>query len=126
MSAHRLASKQVLTCYQGSVEIAVAAPEANLEQKPSDASVEWALFATKIIVNGTATAWDSYAMPADVWRSYRNTGSADAVLLVMSPGDARKPVEWPANTLAAAGQSGFAIDANGYIALKKFTDRSQK
>ncbi len=126
VSAHQVASKQVLTCYQGSVEIAVASPKPNLEQNPPSASVEWSLVATKIVVHGTATAWDSYAMPADVLRSYRNLGDADAVLLVMSPGDARKRITWPASTVAVAGQAGIAIDANGYVAAKKFTDRSQK
>ena len=118
VSPHYLVSKQVLVCYQGSLEI-------SLQNKP-ESSLDIAQAATKIIVNGTTTAWDSYAMPADVWRSYRNVGSTDAVVLVMSPGDHRKRLVWHADVLAAAGAVGRALDANGYVADKKFTDRSQR
>ena len=118
VSAHQLASKQVLTCYQGTMEISVS--------NHANAHIVIAQAATKIIVSGTRTAWDSYAMPADAWRSYRNAGSVDAVVLVMSPGDQRKRILWQTDVVAAAGLAGLAIDADGYVASKKFTDLSQR
>ena len=65
-------------------------------------------------------------MPAHVWRSYHNHGTVDAVVLLMSSGDARKPIHWHEDVVAAAAEIGFAIDANGYVAEKRFTDRSQR
>ena len=118
MSAHQVLSKQVLTCYQGSMQILVSNDPAALMDK--------AQAAIKIIVNGTATAWDSYAMPENMWRSYRNTGSSEAVVLVMSPGDQRKRIIWHPQVVADSGAVGLAMDANGYVADKKFTDRSQR
>ena len=118
VSAHQVLSKQVLTCYQGSMQISVS--------NETEALIDSAKAATKIIVNGTATAWDSYAMPENVWRSYRNTGNVDAVVLVMSPGDQRKRIIWHPHVVKDAGAAGLAIDANGYVADKKFTDRSQR
>jgi quercetin dioxygenase-like cupin family protein len=118
MSAHTLASKQVLAIYRGSVEISVS-------DKPF-AQSKRAQAATKIIASGSYDGWDSYAMPADVWRSYRNAGSSAATMLVMTPGDARKRITWAPEVVQASAASGFAIDANGYVALKKFTDRSQR
>lgn len=118
VSVHQIASKQVLTCYKGRVEISVCESEfLRLNPEP---------FATRIIVNSTPCTWDSYAMPADVWRSYRNTGDTQAVLLVLSPGDGRKRITWHPDTIVAAEQAGQAIDANGYVAEKRFTDRSQR
>ncbi len=108
VSRHRIAAKQVLIAYRGRVELAVG-----------DAAARFTLA-------GTGTTWDSYAMPAGVWRSYRNTGSEDAVLLVVSAGDAPKPIEWSPEVVQAAATAGWAVDANGSVALKRFTDRSQK
>ena len=65
-------------------------------------------------------------MPAGVWRAYRNTSAAEAVILVMTPGDGRKPIAWAPSVLQAAGVAGYSHDANGYVALKKFVDRSQR
>lgn len=118
VSMHQLAERQVLTCYQGSVEISVS----NMPQSQQ----ETAQAAIKMIVNGTPTAWDTYAMPALVWRSYANTGKSEAVLLMMTPNDARKRITWSPEVVTAAAENGLAMDANGYVALKKFTDRSQR
>ena len=118
VSLHQLAVRQVLTCYLGSAEISVS--------NTAEADVKHAQAATKIIVSSTPTTWDSYAMPADVWRSIHNKGDTDAVLLLMTPGDGRKHIAWSSDAVAAAAANGLAIDANGYIALKKFVDRSQR
>jgi hypothetical protein len=65
-------------------------------------------------------------MPAQVWRSYCNVGDTEAVLLLMTPGDGRKRISWAPGVVAAAAQAGYASDANGFVALKRFTDRSQR
>jgi hypothetical protein len=78
------------------------------------------------IANGHVEGWDSFAMPADVWRRYRNIGDTEALLLLMTPGDGRKTIDWAPAVVSAAGAAGDAIDANGYLALKRFTDRSQR
>jgi quercetin dioxygenase-like cupin family protein len=118
VSVHSLASKQVLAMYQGSIEISVK--NTNI----SDTNI--GDNATKIIVNGTPEGNDSYAMPADVWRSYRNTGNSEAVMLVMTPGDARKTILWAPDVVALAASAGYGLDANGYVGLKRFIDRSQR
>ena len=118
VSCHSLASKQVLAVYQGSVNIFI-------DNQPFS-PVEPALSAIKIVANGTAQGNDSYAMPAGVWRSYRNVGDADAVILIMTPGDERKRITWAPETIATAAQSGWGIDANGYVGLKRYIDRSQR
>lgn len=114
VSLHALEAKQVLICKQGHIEIVLFDP-ANTAQT-----------ATKIIVQGGDKGWDSYAMPAQVLRSYRNTGKDEALLVVMTPGDGRKTVHWVPEVVQAAAQAGYAVDANGYVAPKRFTDRSQR
>ena len=111
LSRHRLANKAVLSIYQGAVRVEI--------QDDVGEGV-------KISANGGSHGWDMYAMPADVWRSLHNDGDAEAVVLVMMPGDARKTIEWAPEAVAAAALAGFAIDANGYVALKCYTDRSQR
>lgn len=110
MSRHRLSDKQVLVVYRGQVEIGIDG---------SDAPVA-------IAAQGSDQGWDSFAMPADSWRSYRNTGKIEAVVLVMTPGDHRKNLVWDAAVVQAAGVANRAIDANGYVAPKRFVDRSQR
>jgi hypothetical protein len=65
-------------------------------------------------------------MPAEVWRYYRNIGDTEALVLLMTPGDGRKPIDWAPAVQARAAEAGYAIDANGYLALKRYTDRSQR
>lgn len=110
MSRHKLADKQVLVVYRGQIDITV-----DSAQSP-----------VAITAKGTDQGWDSFAMPADTWRSYRNTGSNEAVMLVMTPGDHRKNLVWDDAVVQAAGQLNRAIDANGYLAPKNFVDRSQR
>lgn len=108
LSRHRLASKQVLVCYQGSVRLDIGEP------------------AESFTLQGGDAAWDSFALPADAWRSLHNVGAEPATLLLMTPGDARKRIEWAPDVVQAAAAAGLAIDANGYLAPKRFTDRSQR
>jgi quercetin dioxygenase-like cupin family protein len=118
VSLHQLASKQVLAVYQGSVEIFI--------QNQPVAGIEYAQAATKFIATGNGQGNDSYAMPADVWRSYRNTGSHDAVMLLMTPCDERKRIAWAPDVIERAAAAGYTHDANGYVGLKRFIDRSQR
>jgi quercetin dioxygenase-like cupin family protein len=110
VSRHSLADKQVLVVYRGQVGITIDGTDAPVT----------------IAAQGSGQGWDSYAMPADAWRSYRNTGSDDAIVLVMTPGDHRKDLVWDAAVVQAAGGANRAIDANGYVAPKNFVDRSQR
>lgn len=110
MSRHSLADKQVLVVYRGHVGITIDGADAPVT----------------IAAQGSGQGWDSYAMPADTWRSYRNTGSDDAIVLVMTPGDHRKDLVWDEAVVQAAGSANRAIDANGYVAPKNFVDRSQR
>ena len=111
VSSHRLSSKQVWLCYQGEVELNVGGVPMQLQGS-----------------DNTVKGWDSYAMPSDVWRSVRNTGSTDAVICLITAGDARKTIDWTSEVQEAASSSkiGLKIDANGFVALKRFVDRSQR
>lgn len=111
LSRHRFANKAVLSIYQGNVKLLIEDESGN--------DVE-------ILAAGGEQGWDTYAMPANVWRSLHNTGINEAVVLVVMPGDARKTIEWSPSVVADAAQAGLAIDANGFVALKCYTDRSQR
>jgi len=110
VSRHHLVDKQVLVVYRGEVEIMAEGTDAP------------ALFQAK----GSIEGWDSYAMPAHVWRSYRNNMSKEAVMLVMTPGDHCKRIVWSDEVVQAAANANRAIDANGFVAPKNFVDRSQR
>ena len=110
VSRHRLADKQVLVVYQGELAMDIEATDGTVTVK----------------ARGTTAGWDSFAMPADVWRSYRNTGDGDLVVMVITAGDHRKKLVWDEKVIAAAGAINRAIDANGYVAPKNFVDRSQR
>ena len=110
VSRHHLVDKQVLVVYRGEVEIIAEGTDAP------------ALFQAK----GSIEGWDSYAMPAHVWRSYRNNTSKEAVMLVMTPGDHCKRIVWSDEVVQAAAKANRAIDANGFVAPKNFVDRSQR
>jgi quercetin dioxygenase-like cupin family protein len=110
LSRHSLVDKQVLAVYQGEITI-------DIEGSDAPATIR---------AQGTPQGWDSYAMPANTWRSYRNTGHSPAVVLVMTAGDHRKNLIWDDAVVQAAGAHDRAIDANGYVAPKGFVDRSQR
>jgi hypothetical protein len=118
VSQHRLACQQVLTVHRGAVAISVS------NQVLDPVNIEGNAITS--IANGHAEGWDSYAMPPEVWRGYRNIGDTEALVLLMTPGDGRKTIDWAPAVVSAAAAAGDAIDANGYLALKRFTDRSQR
>ncbi len=122
VSMHRLAAKQLVTVFQGSLAIDIA----NFEENTDNVAAIPSYVATNIILNGEEQGWDTYAMPVDVWRTLRNTGGSEAVVLLMTPGDARKTIHWAPDVSAGAAAAGYCLDANGYVGLKKFIDRSQR
>lgn len=113
LSRHQLAQKQALVVYQGELTVNVERENVGV------ASI------VGIVAKGQPCSWDSFAMPADCWRSYSNTGAQDAVVLLVTAGDERKRVTWADEVVQAAGQLGHAIDANGYVGPKYFIDRAQ-
>jgi mannose-6-phosphate isomerase-like protein (cupin superfamily) len=117
VSRHLLNEKQVLIAYRGSLEISVE-PDDAASGAPAPRSVT-------VLASGSPQGWDSYAMPADCWRSLRNAGDAEAVVLLMTSGDGRKRITWADNVIEAAGRKGKAVDANGYVGQKHFIDRAQ-
>ncbi|MGE0315429.1 MAG: cupin domain-containing protein [Lautropia sp.] len=108
VSRHRLASRQVLICYRGDVRLDIGEE------------------GERFTLSGTDASWDSYAAPADAWRSVHNAGRGAAEVLLMTSGDARKRIEWAPEVVAAAAAAGLAIDADGFLAPKRFTDRAQR
>lgn len=107
---HRLARKQAVVLKQGEVQLQVRADDGVYEQT----------------LQGTATAWDAYALPEGHWRTLRNTGTQDACMLLLTSGDEKKAIEWDPAIVEAAAAQGWALDANGCTAPKYFVDRSQR
>lgn len=110
VSRHSVAEKQVLITYRGRVGI----------------DVQGSASMVRSVAAGSPEGWDSFAMPAGAWRSYHNLGSEEAVMLVMTSGDGRKEITWAPEVVTAAATQGRAIDANGFVGLKHFVDRSQR
>jgi quercetin dioxygenase-like cupin family protein len=102
VSRHLLQEKQVLTVYQGALQITVENTDAT--------AVDAGAVAIAVELKGSAQGWDTFSTPADCWRSLRNTGSSDVVVLVMTAGDGRKKIAWADAVIQAAEQSGSALD----------------
>jgi quercetin dioxygenase-like cupin family protein len=109
VSRHCVAEKQVLITRRGRVALEV-------ETTAGPVSTE---------LVGTDTAWDSFAVPGGEWRSLHNRGEGEALLVVMSAGDARKRIRWDEAVLRAAAEAGLAHDANGFVAPRAFVERAQ-
>ena len=118
VAAHALLEKQVLSVYQGSLAIHVSSEMQTTALMISADPL--------CVAHGTSDAWDSFAMPGEVWRCLRNVGDISVTVLVMTPGDAGKRIHWAPDVVDAAARAGYSIDANGYVAMKRFTDRSQR
>lgn len=118
VAAHALLEKQVLSVYQGSLAIHVSSEMQTTALMISADPL--------CVAHGTSDAWDSFAMPGEVWRYLRNVGDIPVTVLVMTPGDAGKRIHWAPDVVDAAARAGYSIDANGYVAMKRFTDRSQR
>lgn len=110
VSRHRLREKQVLIAKAGVLELGVETTAGERSHR----------------LHGEAAAWDSFAVPAEVWRTLRNPGATEARALVLTAGDQRKRIEWDAGVVESAARQDLAIDANGYVAPKRFVERAQR
>ena len=110
LSRHQLAEKQVLVAKSGQLEVAV---------ETTEGPVAYTLV-------GAHSGWDTFSLPADCWRTLRNTGEGEALALVMTAGDHRKRITWDETVKAAAARAGLAHDASGFVAPKVFVDRAQQ
>lgn len=107
---HRLAEKQVVIAIEGDLDIDIESGSSNCIQS----------------LHGREAAWDTYALPADLWRCLHNRGSGPVRALLLTAGDHRKRIEWSPDVIDAAAKAGRARDANGHVAEKRFVDRSQR
>jgi hypothetical protein len=55
-----------------------------------------------------------------------NQGTGMVRALLLTSGDHRKRIDWAPEVNEAAALAGWARDANGHVAMKRFTDRSQR
>ena len=60
--------------------------------------------------------WGMVSIPPNTFRSMRNVGETDALMLVVTSGDGRVRLEWDDEVVKAAADAGDAIDHNGYLA----------
>lgn len=107
---HRIGQKQAMVLKKGQVRLEVQADDALFSQQ----------------MMGSATAWDSFAIPADHWRSLHNEGSQEALILLLTSGDEKKNIEWSTEIIEKAAALGWAMDANRCTAPKYFVDRAQR
>lgn len=110
VSRHRLREKQVLITKRGRLDVTVdttAGPVCH----------------TAV---GTDTAWDTFSVPADCWRTLRNSGPGEALALLLTAGDHRKRIEWDDAVVQACASHDLALDASGFVATKRFVDRAQR
>ena len=110
VSRHRLSEKQVLIVKAGELDVAVETRDGESHH----------------MLRGSASGWDSVALPDDHWRSLHNTGSVEALALLITQGNDRKAIAWSDEVLSSAAAHGLALDASGHVALKQFVDRSQR
>ena len=100
---HRLAHKQVVIAKSAGLEI-----DLEIDQEKA------------IVPLG---AWDTFSIPAGVWRALRNKATADALALVITSGDERKRIEWAPESLMRTG-AGWVLDADGFVAPRRIVERA--
>ncbi|WP_213304373.1 cupin domain-containing protein [Paraburkholderia sacchari] len=110
ISTHRIREKQVLIVRSGQIDLSVESTDGLVTQT----------------LRGEQDAWDSFSIPGDCWRTLRNTGCGDALAVVITEGDHRKSIEWHDDVIEAAAGHDRALDASGFVAPKRFIDRSQR
>ena len=110
VSRHLLSEKQVLIVKAGELDVAVETLDGESHH----------------MLRGSVSGWDSVALPDDHWRSLHNTGSVEALALLITQGNDRKAIAWSDEVLSSAAAHGLALDASGHVALKQFVDRSQR
>ena len=110
VSRHRLREKQVLIAKAGAVDVGVETTAGPVSHT----------------LHGTHNGWDTFSLPPDCWRTLHNSGALEALAIVMTAGDQRKRIEWDSGVVQAAAAQDLAIDANGYVAARRFVDRAQR
>jgi quercetin dioxygenase-like cupin family protein len=110
VSRHRLDEKQVLIAKRGRIELLVDTTGGPVSHT----------------LAGTATGWDTFSVPPICWRTLRNAGEGDALVVVMTAGDHRKRITWAESVIDAAAKAGLSHDASGFVAPKTFVDRAQQ
>jgi quercetin dioxygenase-like cupin family protein len=110
VSRHRLHDKQVVIAKAGEIDLGIETTEGERHYR----------------LRGEAAAWDSFALPADAWRTLHNPGATEARALLLTSGDHRKRIEWDPAVVESAARQDLAIDANGYVAPKRFVERAQR
>ncbi|MEN9761941.1 MAG: hypothetical protein RI906_1767 [Pseudomonadota bacterium] len=110
VSRHRLTDKQVVIAVEGDCMLELESDRARHRQQ----------------LSGNDSSWDSYSLASGVWRSFINSGAGEMRALLLTSGDHRKRIEWAQPVRAAAAEAGWTHDANGYVAEKRFVDRSQR
>ena len=113
VSRHRLQEKQVLIAKSGSVGVVVETTEGPVTHTLRGGA-------------GDTYGWDTASVPDGCWRTLRNTGPGEALLLVMTAGDGRKAIEWAPAVVQAAAAQDWALDASGFVAPKRLVDRAQR
>ena len=96
VSRHRLNRKQVLIVYTGGVAITLNAAQDGVELQ--------------------AGMRDMVSIPADAWRSIKNTSDVETEMVLVTTGDGRKTPEWAPDVLEAAHAMGRGVDKSGLIA----------
>lgn len=65
-------------------------------------------------------------MPGDLWRSIHNSGTVESWVMLITAGDHRKLIDWDPVVIAAAHESGWALDADGCVAERRHVERAQR
>ena len=110
VSRHLLTDKQVLIAKRGVIQVSVDTTSGTADQT----------------MVGTDTAWDSYSLPPNCWRSFKNVGDSAALALLITAGDHRKGITWDAPVVQAAAEHDWSIDASGFVAPLRFILRAQR
>ena len=63
--------------------------------------------------------WSIYSIPAGVRRSMEAIGVDNNELIIVSAGDARQKLEWSPDVIQQALNTGWALDANAYMAKSR-------
>ena len=109
VSRHLLGEKQVIIAKSGSIALTIEA---------ADGPAVYTL-------NGAAGGWDTFAVPADCWRTLSNPGADEALAILMTAGDQRKRIRWDDAVIACAADHDLVIDADGFVAPRGFVIRAQ-
>ena len=117
VSRHLLSEKQVLIVYKGNLQITIENEHASRTEAGS--------IAIKLEPKGSPEGWDTFATPENCWRSLKNIGTSEALVLLMTAGDGRKHVEWSDAIVQSARQLGTCLDADGYVGPNFFISRAQ-